>query len=166
MPSCLSLIISMIKLLLHRVYWRQKYILVQLVIHDWTYVKNSHSYNIMLKYASILSSWYSFLCFTIVCYVSTVLLAQINCPGVLKSKFLMKRMEKIDVSNSLRLYIFFRKVYIFFRLLRHWSSAVCTGSRYRNFTLQKQRIFFRFYDAHKISPIKKYFKTYFNSLLQ
>ncbi|XP_071625493.1 odorant receptor Or2-like [Temnothorax longispinosus] len=50
---CLSSITSMVKLLLHRVYWRQKFILMESVIHDWTYVKNSHSRDIMIKYARI-----------------------------------------------------------------------------------------------------------------
>jgi len=81
-PSCLSSINSVIKLLLHRVYWRQKYILVESIIHDWTYVKNPHSRDIMLKYARIgrLGSliFFYFGCFAFVSCVSTVLLVHIN----------------------------------------------------------------------------------------
>ncbi|XP_011878796.1 PREDICTED: odorant receptor 10a-like isoform X2 [Vollenhovia emeryi] len=50
---CSSSLVSMVKLLLHRVYWRQKFILVESIIHDWTSVKNSYSRDIMLKYARI-----------------------------------------------------------------------------------------------------------------
>lgn len=46
-----SSVISMSKLLLHHVNWRNKLILVQAIIHDWTFIENPHSRNIMLKYA-------------------------------------------------------------------------------------------------------------------
>ncbi|XP_029670905.1 odorant receptor 10a-like [Formica exsecta] len=49
--SASSSVISMSKLLLHRVNWRDKLILVQAIIHDWTFVENPHSRDIMLKYA-------------------------------------------------------------------------------------------------------------------
>lgn len=43
----------MSKLLLHRVNWRYKLILVESIINDWTFVENSYSHDIMLKYARI-----------------------------------------------------------------------------------------------------------------
>ncbi|KAF3054270.1 Odorant receptor 048 [Nylanderia fulva] len=49
--SASSSVISISKLLLHRVNWRDKLILVQAIIHDWTSVKNPHTRDIMLKYA-------------------------------------------------------------------------------------------------------------------
>ncbi|XP_014487394.1 PREDICTED: odorant receptor 22c-like [Dinoponera quadriceps] len=49
--SASSSVISMSKLLLHRLNWRHKLILVESVIHDWTFVKNPSSRDIMLKYA-------------------------------------------------------------------------------------------------------------------
>ena len=51
--SSSSSITSLIKLFLHRVYWKQKFVLVESVIQDWTYVKNSHFRDIMLRYARI-----------------------------------------------------------------------------------------------------------------
>lgn len=49
--SASSSVISISKLLLHRVNWRDKLILVQAIIHDWTFVKSPNSRNIMQKYA-------------------------------------------------------------------------------------------------------------------
>ncbi|XP_072759457.1 odorant receptor 10a-like [Anoplolepis gracilipes] len=49
--SASSSVISMTKLLMHRVNWRDKLILVQAVIHDWTFVEHLQSRDIMLKYA-------------------------------------------------------------------------------------------------------------------
>ncbi|XP_072759613.1 odorant receptor 10a-like [Anoplolepis gracilipes] len=49
--SASTSVISMSKLLLHRVNWRDKLILVQAIIHDWTLVQHPHSRDIMLKYA-------------------------------------------------------------------------------------------------------------------
>ncbi|KAF3054269.1 Odorant receptor 064 [Nylanderia fulva] len=49
--SASSSVISISKLLLHRVTWRHKLILVQAIIHDWTFVKTPRSRDIMLKYA-------------------------------------------------------------------------------------------------------------------
>ncbi|XP_071556210.1 odorant receptor 47a-like [Temnothorax nylanderi] len=77
-----SSITSMVKLLLHRVYWRQKFILVESVIYDWTYVKNSHSRDIMIKYARIgklgSSIFFYFACASIVFVVSTFVFANID----------------------------------------------------------------------------------------
>lgn len=50
--SASSSVISISKLLLHRLNWRRKLILVESIIHDWTYVKDSSSRDIMLKYAN------------------------------------------------------------------------------------------------------------------
>ncbi|KYN19770.1 Putative odorant receptor 22c [Trachymyrmex cornetzi] len=79
-----SSIISLVKLLLHRVYWRQKSILVESVIHDWTYVKNSRFRDIMLKYARIgrlgSSIFFCLGCASVVSFVSSVVLANINLP--------------------------------------------------------------------------------------
>ncbi|XP_071556194.1 odorant receptor Or2-like [Temnothorax nylanderi] len=78
---CLSSITSMVKLLLHRVYWRQKFILMESVIHDWTYVKNSHSRDIMIKYARIgkLGSIFLYIgCTSITFVVSTFVFANID----------------------------------------------------------------------------------------
>ncbi|XP_028047915.1 odorant receptor 22c [Monomorium pharaonis] len=77
-----SSLISMVKLLLHRVYWRQKSILVKSIIHDWTYVKNSRSRDIMLKYARIgklgSSIFFYFGCASVISFVSSVVLANID----------------------------------------------------------------------------------------
>ncbi|XP_077266957.1 odorant receptor Or2-like [Temnothorax americanus] len=77
-----SSISSVVKLLLHRVYWRQKFILVKSVIHDWTYVKNSHSCDIMIKYARIgklgSSIFFYFGCGSFIFLVSTVVFANID----------------------------------------------------------------------------------------
>lgn len=51
--SASTSIISISKLFLHRVTWRYKLILVESIICDWTFVKNSYSRDIMLKYARI-----------------------------------------------------------------------------------------------------------------
>ncbi|XP_018397688.1 PREDICTED: uncharacterized protein LOC108775736 [Cyphomyrmex costatus] len=79
-----SSIISLVKLLLHRVYWRQKSVLVESVIHDWTYVKNSHFRDIMLKYARIgrlgSSIFFCMGCASVVSFVSSVVIANINLP--------------------------------------------------------------------------------------
>ncbi|KAL6262775.1 hypothetical protein P5V15_005565 [Pogonomyrmex californicus] len=48
--SASTSVISMSKLLLHRVNWKHKLILVESIIYDWTSVNNSYSRNIMLKY--------------------------------------------------------------------------------------------------------------------
>ncbi|XP_011140434.1 odorant receptor 22c-like [Harpegnathos saltator] len=48
-----SSIVSISKLLLHRVNWRYKLLLVEAVVHDWTSVKDPYSRDIMLKYARI-----------------------------------------------------------------------------------------------------------------
>ncbi|XP_024888019.1 putative odorant receptor 85d [Temnothorax curvispinosus] len=44
---------SIAKLILHRVNWRHKLILVESIINDWTFVENPYSRDIMLKYARI-----------------------------------------------------------------------------------------------------------------
>ncbi|XP_011878794.1 PREDICTED: odorant receptor 22c-like [Vollenhovia emeryi] len=51
--SASTSITSISKLLLHRVNWRHKLILVESVINDWTVVNNCYSREIMLKYARI-----------------------------------------------------------------------------------------------------------------
>lgn len=51
--SASSSITSISKLLLHRVNWRHKLILVESIINDWTFVKTPYSRDIMLKYARI-----------------------------------------------------------------------------------------------------------------
>lgn len=49
-----SSIISISKLLLHRMNWKYKLFLVEAIIHDWTFVKNPlYSRDIMLRYARI-----------------------------------------------------------------------------------------------------------------
>ncbi|XP_077266956.1 odorant receptor 47a-like [Temnothorax americanus] len=77
-----SSITSVVKLLLHRVYWRQKFILVKSVIHDWTYVENSHSRAIMIKYARIgklgSSIFFYFGCASFIFLVSTSVFANID----------------------------------------------------------------------------------------
>ncbi|XP_071625496.1 odorant receptor Or2-like [Temnothorax longispinosus] len=79
---CLSSITSMVKLVLHRVYWKQKLILMKSVIHDWTYVKNSHSRDIMMKYARIGKLGSSMFLYTgfasIIFVVSTFVFANID----------------------------------------------------------------------------------------
>lgn len=93
-----SSIISMVKLLLHRVYWRQKFILMESVIRDWTYVKNSHSRDIMLKYARIGrlgSSIFSYFgCASVVSFVSIVVLANINLPWISEKQIFNETYEK------------------------------------------------------------------------
>ncbi|XP_071625905.1 uncharacterized protein [Temnothorax longispinosus] len=78
----LASITTLVKLLLHRVYWRQKFILVKSVIHDWTNVKNSHSRNIMIKYAHIgklgSSIFFCFGCASIIFLVSSSVFANID----------------------------------------------------------------------------------------
>ncbi|EFN89549.1 hypothetical protein EAI_00728 [Harpegnathos saltator] len=49
--SAFSSVISISKLLLHRLNWRHKLILVESIVHDWTFVKDASSRDIMLKYA-------------------------------------------------------------------------------------------------------------------
>jgi len=94
-PLGLSSIISMIKLLLHRIYWRQKAILVESVIHDWTYVKNSDSRNIMLKYARVgrlgSSIFFYFCCASV---VSTIILAHINFPWTSEKQIFNETYER------------------------------------------------------------------------
>ncbi|XP_067210045.1 odorant receptor 22c-like [Linepithema humile] len=51
--SASSSVISISKLLLHRINWKHKLILVESIIYDWTFVTNSHSRDIMLKYSRI-----------------------------------------------------------------------------------------------------------------
>lgn len=51
--SASSSVTSISKLLLHRVNWRHKLILVESIINDWTFVKTPYSRDIMLKYARI-----------------------------------------------------------------------------------------------------------------
>ncbi|XP_020296082.1 odorant receptor 22c-like [Pseudomyrmex gracilis] len=46
-----SSVISMSKLLLHRINWRHKLILVEAIIHDWTFAESRRSRDIMLEYA-------------------------------------------------------------------------------------------------------------------
>ncbi|KAL6262777.1 hypothetical protein P5V15_005567 [Pogonomyrmex californicus] len=81
-----SSIISMVKLLLHRVYWRQKSILVKSIIRDWTYVENSHSRDIMWKYAYIgrmgSSTFFYFGCASVMSFVTTLVLANIDLPWI------------------------------------------------------------------------------------
>ncbi|XP_011878798.1 PREDICTED: odorant receptor 22c-like [Vollenhovia emeryi] len=93
-----SSLISVIKLLLHRVYWRQKSILVESVIHDWTYVKNSHSRDIMLKYARIgklgSSIFFYFGCASVISFVSTVVLANINLPWTSEKQYFNETYER------------------------------------------------------------------------
>lgn len=93
-----SSIISMIKLLLHRVYWRQKLILVESVIHDWTYIKNSHSRDIMLKYARIgklgSSIFFYFACASVVSFVSSVILANIDLPWTSEKQIFNETYER------------------------------------------------------------------------
>jgi len=93
-----SSIISLVKLLLHRVYWKQKSILVESVIHDWTYVKNSHFRDIMLKYARIGrlgSSIFFYLgCASVISFVSSVVLANINLPWTSEKQIYNETNEK------------------------------------------------------------------------
>lgn len=81
-----SSLISMVKLLLHRVYWRQKLILVESVVHDWTYVKNSPSRDLMLKYSRIgkrgSTIFFYFGVASVVSFVSSVLFADVEFPWV------------------------------------------------------------------------------------
>ncbi|KAL6445460.1 hypothetical protein ACFW04_000799 [Cataglyphis niger] len=70
--SASSSVISMSKLLLHCVNWRNKLILVQGIIHDWTFIENPHSRNIMLKYAH--TSRFGFLIFFYLVCASCVVL--------------------------------------------------------------------------------------------
>ncbi|XP_020296083.1 odorant receptor 22c-like [Pseudomyrmex gracilis] len=49
--SASSSVISMSKLLLHRINWRHKLILVKAIIHDWTFVESPRARDIMLEYA-------------------------------------------------------------------------------------------------------------------
>lgn len=51
--SVSSSVISISKLLLHRINWKHKFILVESIIHDWTFVTNSYSRDIMVKYSRI-----------------------------------------------------------------------------------------------------------------
>lgn len=51
--SASSSVSSISKLLLHRVNWKHKLILVESIISDWTYTTNSHLRDIMLKYSRI-----------------------------------------------------------------------------------------------------------------
>jgi len=79
-----SSIISMIKLLMHRVYWKQKSVLVKSVIHDWTYEKNAHSRDIMLKYARIgrigSSIFFYFCCASVASRIFIITFSNINLP--------------------------------------------------------------------------------------
>ncbi|XP_011878795.1 PREDICTED: odorant receptor 10a-like isoform X1 [Vollenhovia emeryi] len=81
---CSSSLVSMVKLLLHRVYWRQKFILVESIIHDWTSVKNSYSRDIMLKYARIgkLGSliFFYFGCASVMSRIPAIVFSNINLP--------------------------------------------------------------------------------------
>jgi len=83
-PLGLSSIASVVKLLLHRIYWKQKAILVESIVHDWTYVKNSHSRDIMLKYARIgrlgTSIFFYFCCASIASRIFIVVFSNINLP--------------------------------------------------------------------------------------
>ncbi|KAL0129875.1 hypothetical protein PUN28_001857 [Cardiocondyla obscurior] len=51
--SASASVTSISKLLLHRINWRYKLILVETIINDWTYVKSSYSRDIMLRYARV-----------------------------------------------------------------------------------------------------------------
>lgn len=81
-----SSVISMLKLLLHRVNWRDKLILVQAIVHDWTYVENPHSRDIMLKYAHtsrLGSSIFFYLgCASCVFLFSPFILANLDLPWI------------------------------------------------------------------------------------
>lgn len=93
-----SSLISMVKLLLHRVYWRQKFILVKSIIDDWTYVNNSHSRDIMLKYARIgkvgSSIFFSFGCASVVSFVSAVVIANIDLPWTSEKQIFNETYER------------------------------------------------------------------------
>lgn len=84
--SASSSVISMLKLLLHRVNWRDKLILVEAIVHDWTYVKNPRSRDIMLRYARkgrLGSSIFCYLgCASCVFLFSLFILANLDLPRV------------------------------------------------------------------------------------
>jgi len=93
-----SSIVSMIKLLMHRVYWKQKSVLVKSVIHDWTYEKNSHSRDIMLKYARIgrvgSSIFFYFCSATVASRIFIITLANINLPWTSEKQIFNVTYEK------------------------------------------------------------------------
>jgi len=82
--SASTSVISISKLLLHRVYWKHKLILVESIIYDWTFVTNSHSRDIMLKYSRIgRSGSLIFLylgCASVIFLFSSFVFANLNLP--------------------------------------------------------------------------------------
>ncbi|XP_018059934.1 PREDICTED: uncharacterized protein LOC108694787 [Atta colombica] len=95
--SSSSSITSLIKLFLHRVYWKQKFVLVESVIQDWTYVKNSHFRDIMLRYARIGrlgSSIYFYIACAAVVFAFSVMLSNINLPWVSEKQIFNETYER------------------------------------------------------------------------
>lgn len=93
-----SSVISISKLLLHRVNWRQKLLLVEAIIHDWTYVKESCSRDIMLKYArkgKLVSSTLFYLgCISCVFIASTIVPVNIGLPWIIEKQVYNKMHER------------------------------------------------------------------------
>lgn len=89
---------SISKLLLHRVNWRHKLILVESIINDWTFVENSYSRDIMLKYARIgrLGSlvFFYFGCASVLFLFSPLIFANFNLLWTSEEQFYNKTSER------------------------------------------------------------------------
>ncbi|XP_036142622.1 uncharacterized protein LOC105835824 [Monomorium pharaonis] len=89
---------SIAKLLLHRVNWRHKLILVKSIINDWNLVENSHSRDIMLKYARISRMgslvFLYFGCSSCMFLFSPLIFANFNLPWTSKEQFYNRTSNK------------------------------------------------------------------------
>lgn len=96
--SASTSVVSMSKLLLHRVNWKHKLVLVESIIHDWTFVKNPYSHDIMLKYARrgrFGSMTFLYLgCASCVFLFSSPILADVDIPWISEKEIYNKTKER------------------------------------------------------------------------